>query len=377
MADFDPIPTFNVWNFKQNFLHDPQQKSTRFAHLVMTEAMTGQNQFQNISEQVDGLDYDPADENIRLGNSPMLQFQTRRIGFRKRGHIFGHPVATEDWHTVLNEYQSLVASLAAGSFARFKDRVLLANADSHRLTASTNVTTTQEAFPAANRYAVLNKSESDVTFKTLDLDALRYGAFFFKNHEVNQNNGMIEMPVCVASPHQVQGLLGINQITSADYNTVKALVNGEVDSFMGFKFIQCKAGQTVSASDDVYFKEDVNNVRLTPGTGFSKLATTDNPATTAERVVFCYPSKAFSMGDLPRASYMNVWQNPLRMGTWEFLQKEVIGYKRCQNEYVLVMYAQSSSQAGTVIRKAPVSNTRYWSNFTTDASQWSYTASQA
>jgi hypothetical protein len=32
--------------------------------------------------------------------------------------------------------------------------------------------------------------------------------------------------------------LGTTSVTSADFNTVRALVNGEVDSFMGFKFIQ-------------------------------------------------------------------------------------------------------------------------------------------
>ena len=32
-------------------------------------------------------------------------------------------------------------------------------------------------------------------------------------------------------------LLGTTQVTSSDFNTVKALVQGSVDSFMGFKFI--------------------------------------------------------------------------------------------------------------------------------------------
>ena len=32
-------------------------------------------------------------------------------------------------------------------------------------------------------------------------------------------------------------LLGTTQVTSSDFNTVKALVQGQVDSFMGFKFI--------------------------------------------------------------------------------------------------------------------------------------------
>lgn len=34
-----------------------------------------------------------------------------------------------------------------------------------------------------------------------------------------------------------EALLGSTEVTSADYNNVKALVNGDVDSFLGFKFI--------------------------------------------------------------------------------------------------------------------------------------------
>ena len=41
----------------------------------------------------------------------------------------------------------------------------------------------------------------------------------------------------IVSPRQVTDLLGTTSVTSSDFNTVKALVQGEVDSFMGFKFI--------------------------------------------------------------------------------------------------------------------------------------------
>lgn len=34
-----------------------------------------------------------------------------------------------------------------------------------------------------------------------------------------------------------ENLLGTTQATSADFNTVKALVNGDIDSFVGFKFV--------------------------------------------------------------------------------------------------------------------------------------------
>lgn len=42
----------------------------------------------------------------------------------------------------------------------------------------------------------------------------------------------------VVSAKQISDLLKTTSVTSADYNTVRALVQGEVDSFVGFKFIQ-------------------------------------------------------------------------------------------------------------------------------------------
>jgi hypothetical protein len=41
--------------------------------------------------------------------------------------------------------------------------------------------------------------------------------------------------VCGAT--QIADLLGTTQVTSSDFNTVKALAAGDVDTFMGFKFI--------------------------------------------------------------------------------------------------------------------------------------------
>ena len=46
--------------------------------------------------------------------------------------------------------------------------------------------------------------------------------------------------ICIVTAAQIEDLLESTEVTSADYNTVKALVNGEVDTFMGFKFVHCE-----------------------------------------------------------------------------------------------------------------------------------------
>ena len=41
----------------------------------------------------------------------------------------------------------------------------------------------------------------------------------------------------VVGPKQISDLLGTTQVTSSDFNTIKALANGEINSFLGFNFI--------------------------------------------------------------------------------------------------------------------------------------------
>lgn len=42
---------------------------------------------------------------------------------------------------------------------------------------------------------------------------------------------------CAITPKQLDDLLATTEVTSADYNTVRALVNGQIDTFLGFKFV--------------------------------------------------------------------------------------------------------------------------------------------
>lgn len=42
----------------------------------------------------------------------------------------------------------------------------------------------------------------------------------------------------VLGSRQLEDLLGVTQVTSADYNSIKALVHGEINSFLGFNFVR-------------------------------------------------------------------------------------------------------------------------------------------
>jgi len=52
---------------------------------------------------------------------------------------------------------------------------------------------------------------------------------------------------CGVSADQVTDLLNTTQIQSADYNTVKALVEGKINTFVGFEFIRSERLSTTSS----------------------------------------------------------------------------------------------------------------------------------
>lgn len=56
----------------------------------------------------------------------------------------------------------------------------------------------------------------------------------------------------VVSPRTIRGMLDLTEIGSADYNTVRALVNGKVDTFGGFNFFWSNRLTTDAATNTAY-----------------------------------------------------------------------------------------------------------------------------
>jgi hypothetical protein len=81
--------------------------------------------------------------------------------------------------------------------------------------------------------------------------------------------------VIVVSPKQMTNLLNTTEIKSADYNSVKALVSGQVDTFMGFKFIKSNFLRKVSTTRTCvcFVKGAIKRVK---GSMSSKISTRDD-----------------------------------------------------------------------------------------------------
>lgn len=95
---------------------------------------------------------------------------------------------------------------------------------------------TSVTFPAGNIIAVNYVEAGTAANSNLTIGKLRQVRYKLDKAEA-ANEGEKDLYACV-DPSQIQSLLRTTEVTNSDYNTIKALVAGEIDTFMGFKFIK-------------------------------------------------------------------------------------------------------------------------------------------
>lgn len=68
----------------------------------------------------------------------------------------------------------------------------------------------------------------------LTIAKLRRAMYLLESNDAIMDGEQVNL---IAHPSQKQSLLRTTEVTSADYNVVKALVNGQINTFLGFNFI--------------------------------------------------------------------------------------------------------------------------------------------
>jgi len=124
---------------------------------------------------------------------------------------------------MLADPTSAYARSAANAMGRAMDDVIITAATGTAKTGKAGSTST--ALPASN---IVAHGSADMTIAKL-LSAKK----ILDEADVDPS---IKRYIAVA-PAQIEALLGITSVTSSDFNTVKALAQGEVNSFLGFEFI--------------------------------------------------------------------------------------------------------------------------------------------
>jgi len=109
------------------------------------------------------------------------------------------------------------------------------------------------ALPDTQKVCAFNgTSQAGFGLNILTLRAVRKK---FKQNEVIKKG---EKLVFVYAAQQADDLLGSTEVTSQDFNSVKALVDGEADTFMGFKFESTELLPFLAA--DVFYNKDTGAI---------------------------------------------------------------------------------------------------------------------
>lgn len=135
-----------------------------------------------------------------------------------------------------------VASMAAAS-NRTKDDVIIQSFDATRFIGENG--TTSDTFLSAMSIAVDYVASGSTANSGLTLAKIARAKKLLDEQEVEDGERYF-----VHSAQQLQDMLLIDKMTSEDYASVKALVDGKVDRFLGFKFIRSER-LTRNTSTDV------------------------------------------------------------------------------------------------------------------------------
>ena len=218
------ITTAFVQQYSANLQHLSQQKGSRLRGAVRVEAVRGKQAFfDQIGSQSASVRTTRAADTL-LNDTPHARRMVTLADYEVADLI-----DDQDKLRMIVDPTSSYAQAQAFAIGRSMDDVIITAATGDAKTGETGGTTT--SLPSSQKVVV--DLDGDGTNEGLTIAKLREAKYILDNNDVDPS-----IPrVMVVGPKQIQDLLGTTQVTSSDFATVKALSTGEVDSFMGFKFL--------------------------------------------------------------------------------------------------------------------------------------------
>jgi hypothetical protein len=227
MSAITQIPEFFTTEFSANWNHLVQQKISKLREFVVIDRVNGKEKKYNQMASVNMTQITARAQTTNITDTAMAQRWLRPLQFEKADLL-------DEWDAeLLGEVslpQSELVTNHAMAFARKCDETILAAAVG---TASTGATgTTSTVLPSGQKIAHDFVESGSAATSGLTIAKLRQAKFILDDADVDEDDPRI----IAVSPRQMQDLLRTTEVTSADYNTVKALVAGQLDTFLGFRF---------------------------------------------------------------------------------------------------------------------------------------------
>ena len=209
------ITTAFVQQYSANIQMLSQQMGSLLRDKVRVESVVGKNAF---FDQVGSV---TAQLKVsRHSDTPQIDTPHSRRRVSLADYEYADLIDQQDKVRLLIDPTSSYAQAAAYAMGRAMDDVIIAAATGTAFTGETGATSESAQTAIAAGGTGLTIAKLRTAKQTFDLASV---------------DPSIPRHI-VVGPEQITNLLGTTEVTSSDFNTVKALANGEVNSFLGFNF---------------------------------------------------------------------------------------------------------------------------------------------
>ena len=209
------ITTAFVQQYSANIQMLSQQMGSLLRDKVRVESVVGKNayfdQVGSVTAQLKAS---------RHSDTPQIDTPHSRRRVSLADYEFADLIDQQDKVRLLIDPTSTYAQAAAMAMGRAIDDVIIAAATGTAFTGETGATSTSAQTAIAAGGTALTIAKLRTAKQTFDLASV--------DPSITRH--------IVVGPEQINNLLGTTEVTSSDFNTIKALVNGEIDTFLGFKF---------------------------------------------------------------------------------------------------------------------------------------------
>ena len=214
------ITTSFVEQYSSNVNLLSQQMGSKLRGSVDEESIVGKNAFfEQIGSTAAVL------RTSRHGDTPQIDTPHSRRRVSLSDYEWADLIDDQDEVRALVDPTSAYAKNAAAAMNRAMDDVIIT---AFNASASTGVAGgTSTALPSTQKFATSNQSDGLTIAKLLSAKKI------LDNNDIDPSRKRF----IVCGPQQVADLLAVTQVTSSDFNTVKALAQGDINSFLGFEFI--------------------------------------------------------------------------------------------------------------------------------------------
>ena len=211
------ITTAFVQQFSANITTLSQQQGSILRGAVRQESVTGEKAFFD-----QGGSTAAGKRTSRHGDTPLVETPHSRRMVTMDSYEWSDLIDDADKVAMLADPTNVYAQSASFAIGRAMDDAIIEAATGTAKTGKSGGTST--TLPSGQQIAA---GSADLTIAKL----IQTRKIF------SQNSVDPSIPLhIVVGPEQIESLLNTTQVTSSDFNTVRALVSGQVDTFMGMQF---------------------------------------------------------------------------------------------------------------------------------------------